>query len=340
VVGFDPKTLEVKGAPVPVIEGVMTGASNGDADFAVSNNGTLVFLPGTFTSFQRNLVWMDHTGKVINIKADVKPYAYPAISPDGKRIALILQGSSFDVWVDDLERDTLTRVSFGADDYRPHWSADGKMLGYDSSKSGHQQVYVKWGIAQGGETVATDGPENKEFYGFTPDGREVIFARKNKDTGWDLYAAAVEGDHKPRPLVEAPFDQRNACLSPNGKWLAYVSDESGQSEVFVQSMSDPGVRAQISSEGGTDPRWMRSGSEMLFLAKDRVMSVKFAPGGALNPGKPTLFFEDKREWGGYDVAPDGRLVVAREADAKGTGSAINVVLEWFDELKRGIRKEN
>jgi serine/threonine-protein kinase len=340
VVGFDPKTLEVKGAPVPVIEGVMTGASNGDADFAVSNNGTLVFLPGTFTSFQRNLVWMDHTGKVINIKADVKPYAYPAISPDGKRIALILQGSSFDVWVDDLERDTLTRVSFGADDYRPHWSADGKKLGYDSSKSGHQQVYVKWGIAQGGETVATDGPENKEFYGFTPDGREIIFARKNKDTGWDLYAAAVEGDHKPRPLVEAPFDQRNACLSPNGKWLAYVSDESGQSEVFVQSMSDPGVRAQISSEGGTDPRWMRSGSEMLFLAKDRVMSVKFAPGGALNPGKPTLFFEDKREWGGYDVAPDGRLVVAREADAKGTGSAINVVLGWFDELKRGIRKEN
>src|SRR5439155_4272776 len=225
VVGFDPKRLEVKGAPVPVIEGVMTGASNGDADFAVSNNGTLVFQPGTVTSFKQNLVWMNRSGKTTNITEEVKPYAFPAVSPDGKRIALTLQGSSFDVWVYDLERETLTKVSFGADDYRPHWSPDGKMLGYDSSKSGHQQVYVKHGIVQGSETAVTDGPENKELYGWTPDGREIIFGRQNRDTGWDLYATAVEGDHKARPLIEAPFNQTEARVSPDGKWLAYVSDE-------------------------------------------------------------------------------------------------------------------
>lgn len=197
---------------------------------------------------------------------------------------------------------------------------------------------MKHGISQSEDIAVTDGSEDKEFYGWTPDGREVIFARKNKTTGWDLYAAAVEGDHKTRPLVVAPFNQSGARLSPDGKWLAYVSDESGQPEVFVQAMSDPGARAQISSEGGTDPRWAHSSNELLFLSKARVMSVKFSPGGGLNPGKPTLLFEDKRDWSGYDVAADGRLVVARKADNNGTGSPINVVLGWFEELKRDQRK--
>jgi serine/threonine protein kinase len=109
VVGFDPERMEIKGTPVPVLEGIMTGASNGDADFDVSKNGTLIFEPGTFTSFQRNLVWMDRDAKVTDIAHEVRPYAFPAISPDGKRVALTLQGSSFDVWVYDLERGTLLR---------------------------------------------------------------------------------------------------------------------------------------------------------------------------------------------------------------------------------------
>lgn len=338
VVGFDPRQLEVKGAPVPVMKGVMSGTANGDADFAVSDNGTLVFQPGALASFQRNLVWMDRTGKTKNIIEEVKPYAFPAISPDGQRIALTLQGSSFNVWVYELGRGTLTKASFGGDDYRPIWSPDGRMLGYDSSKSGNQQIYVKHGIVQGAETAVTDGPENKEFYGWTPDGREVIFAQLNKDTGWDLYAAGIEGDHKPRPLVVAPFNQKDARLSPDGKWLAYVSDESGQPEVFVQAMSDAGTRAQVSSDGGTSPQWAHFGNELLFRSKNRVMSVKFSPKGALNLGKPTVLFEDKRGWNGYDIAADGRLVIARDADDTGNGTQINVVLHWFEEMKREQRK--
>jgi serine/threonine protein kinase len=338
VVGFDPKRLEVKGTPVPVIEGVMTGASNGDATFAVSSNGTLVFQPGTFTSFHRNLVWMDRTGKTTNITEEVKPYSAPAISPDGKRIALTLDSSSFDVWVYDLERATLTKVSFGADDYNPHWSPDGKMLAYYSSKSGTMQVYVKHGIVQGDEIMVTDDPGFKEVYGWTPDGREVIFSRESKDTGYDLFAAAVEGDHKVRPLVVAPFNQFDASVSPDGKWLAYVSDESGQAEIFVQSMSDPNMRAQISSGVAASPRWARSGNELFFRAKDGLMSVKFAPGTALNPGKPVKLFQDKRAWSGYDVAADGRFVVAIEAEDKVANSQLNVILHWFEELKQAQPK--
>ena len=190
------------------------------------------------------------------------------------------------------------------------------------------------GIGQGSEEMVTAGPEDKEMEDWTVDGREVIFARHNKDTGWDLYAAPVEGDHKPRPLVERPFDQSEACVSPDGKWLAYVSDESGQPEVFVQAMNDPSTRAQISREGGEVLRWARSSNELLYLSKHRLMSVKFAPGAALNPGKPTLLFEDKKAWSGYDIAADGRLVVARDADDKGAGTQINVVLRWFDEIKQ------
>jgi serine/threonine protein kinase len=338
VVGFDPKRLEVKGTPVPAIEGIMTGASNGDAVFAVSKTGTLAFQPGTLTSYPRTLVWMDRSGKTTNITDEIKPYAAPAVSPDGKRIALTLQGSTFDVWVDDLERGTFTKVTFGGDDYLPRWSPDGKMLAYSSSKSGQMQVYVKHGILQGEETTVTDGPDTKALWDWTPDGREIIFGRQNKDTGWDLYAVAVEGDHKARPLVVAPFEQGRARVSPDGKWLAYVSDESGQGEVFVQAMSDPNTRTQISSEGGTEPRWAHSSNDLLFRSKDRLMSVKFAPGGGLNPGKPVMMFEDKAEWLGYDVAPDGRLVVARDASDKAPATQINVVLHWFDELTQGQPK--
>jgi Tol biopolymer transport system component len=338
VVGFDPERLEMKGAPIPIIQGVMSGASNGDAAFAVSQNGTLVFQPGGLTSFQYNLLWMDRNGKVANITEEVKPYAFPAISPDGKRIALTLQSSTFDVWVYDLVRDTLTKASFGSDDYRPRWSPDGKMLAYDSSKSGHQQVYVKHDIGQGSEVTVTDGPDNKELYDWTADGREVIFGRQNKDTGWDVYATPIQGDHKPRHLVEAPFNQTEARVSPDGKWLAYMSDESGQNEVFVQVKNDPDTRVQISRDTGSSPRWARAGHELLYLSKDRLMSVKFTPGNALNPGKPVVLFEDKREWSGYDLARDGRLLVAREAEDKGTGTQLNVVLHWFDEMKAGLQK--
>jgi Tol biopolymer transport system component/predicted Ser/Thr protein kinase len=338
VVGFDPKRMEVKGTPVPVMEGIMTGASNGDAMFAVSNNGTLVFQPGGFLAFQRNLVWLDRTGKSTNVTEGVKPYSSPVISPDGKRIALTLQGSSFDVWVYDLERDTFTKASFGGDDYTPFWSPDGKMLAYTSSKSGNLQVYVKHGIVQGDETMVTDGAGFRSLFGWTADGRELIVSRDNKETGADIYAAAVEGDHKSRSLVVAPFNQNAASLSPDGKWLAYVSDESGQAEIFVQAMNDANTRAQISSEGGLFPRWARSGNELFFLAKDGVMSVKFTPGNALNPGKPVKLFQDKKAWSGYDVAADGRFVAAVEADDKAAGSQLNVILHWFEELKQAQPK--
>jgi serine/threonine protein kinase len=319
---------------VPVLDGVMTGTANGDADFAISRNGTLAYQPGTFLSFQRNLVWMDRSGKATNVTDEVKPYSDVSLSADGKLIALTLQASSYDAWIYDVQRGTLTKASFGGDDYHPHLSPDGKMFGYDSSKGGNQDVYVKQGITQGAEIKITDGPQLKELYGFTPDGREVIFAQQNKDSGWDLYAAAVEGDHKPRPLVVAPFNQSEARISPDGKWLVYASDESGQSEVFVQSISDPSTRAQVSSEGGDSPRWANSSVELFFTSKHRLMSVKFAPGSALNPGKPVLLFEDKVNWISYDVAPDGRFVVARDADTKNAATQINVILHWFDELKR------
>jgi hypothetical protein len=119
--------------------------------------------------------------------------------------------------------------------------------------------------------------------------------------------------------------------------MAYVSDESGQGEVFVQSLSDPNTRVQISTEGGTDPRWAGH-NELLYRSKTRLMSVKFSPGGELSPGKPVLLFEDKAAWTGYDVAPDGRLVVVRDATDNAAGTQINVVLHWFEELKQEQQK--
>jgi Tol biopolymer transport system component len=163
IAGFDPDRMEVKSSPTPVIQGVMMGASNGDAVFGVSQNGTLIFEPGTFASFRRNLVWMDHKGNARSITADVKPFSSPAVSPDGRRIALTLMASTFDVWLYDLERDALTKFSFGADDYRPRWSPDGKMVAYDSSKTGHQEVFLKQANDSGPERKITEGPKIRRF---------------------------------------------------------------------------------------------------------------------------------------------------------------------------------
>jgi eukaryotic-like serine/threonine-protein kinase len=278
VAGFDPERLELTSSPVPATEGVMMGAANGDAVFGVSQNGTLVFEPGTFTSFPRNLQWIDRKGISTNINAEVRPYASPTLSPDGKRIALTLMSSTFDVWLYDLERETLTKFSFGGDDYRPRWSPDGKMLAYDSSKTGRQQVFVKPVNGSGSERMVTDGPESKELFDWTADNREVIFGRENKETGWDVYAAPIEGNHQPRRLVEGPFNQIQAHVSPDGKWLAYVSDESGQQEVFVQALDDPSTRVQISREGGFEPRWARTGRELFYLSQNKIMSVDLCRG--------------------------------------------------------------
>jgi eukaryotic-like serine/threonine-protein kinase len=333
-VPFDAKRLAVSGTPTPVLEGVTMGAANGDSDFAVSDDGTLVYQPGTMMTFQRNLVSIDRAGKVTKIRDDVAPYATPSVSKDGTRIALTLEASSFDVWVYDLRRDILTKASFGADDYRPFISPNGEMLAYDSSKSGYQQLFLKHGILEGSEDALTSGPEGKELYGWTPDGKELIFGRQNKDSGWDLYAISVDGDHKVRTLVTEPFNQAKAALSPDGKWLAYASDESGQDEVFVVSMPDGRSRAQISTGGGTLPRWSRSGDEMFFISKGKILSVKFTRAEVLSPNKPTLLFEDKLEWSGYDVAPDGSFIVAREADAKKPATKFNVVLNWMSTLRK------
>jgi serine/threonine-protein kinase len=157
---------------------------------------------------------------------------------------------------------------------------------------------------------------------------------QSKDTALDVYAVSIEGEHKVRPLIAAPYNQRDATLSPDGRLLAYVSDESGQNEVFVVSTVDESSRAQISTEGGKQPHWSKSGSELVFLAKDKVLSVKFTNGSVLNPTKPILLFEDKTDWTGFDVAADGRLIVARDAQDAKSGTQLNVVLNWVESLRK------
>jgi eukaryotic-like serine/threonine-protein kinase len=325
---FDLGNLTVKGSAIPVLEGVMMGAANGNADYVLSADGTLVYNPGEYRAFQRRLVWMDRAGKITNIKDDIQPYSQPTLSPDGSKIALTLEGSSFDVWVYDLNREVLTKASFGADDYRPSISPDGKMLAYDSSKTGRQEIFLKHGILEGEETQITTDPDGKELYGWMPNGRELIYGKQSIESGWDIYAVAIDGDHKIRPLINGTFNQTEARISPDGKWIAYLSDESGRNEVFVVSATDPTARAQISTGGGKLPRWSKRSDELLFTSKDRILSVKFAGGNILNPSKPVLLFEDKAEWSGFDVAADGRLVVAREAQDPKSGTRLNVILNW------------
>jgi len=216
-VRFDPGSLEITGDPVQVVEGVATGAANGEARFDFSSTGTLIYAQGELTAAARNLAWVDRSGRVVKITDMVRPYGGVAMSPDGKRLAMTLESSTYDLWIYDMERDSLTKLTFGADDSRAVWSPSGESIAYESTKSGTPQIYRKHMTGTGEEELLTTGPAPKESSSWTPDSKEVVVEIRSEETGWDIHAIPIRGDHKPRLLVGGPYDQNFGAISPDGR---------------------------------------------------------------------------------------------------------------------------
>jgi Tol biopolymer transport system component len=335
-VRFDPGSLEITGDPVQVVEGVATGAANGEARFDFSSTGTLIYAQGELTVAARTLVWVDRSGRVVKITDMVRPYGGVAMSPDGKRLAMTLESSTYDLWIYDMERDSLTKLTFGADDSRAVWSPSGESIAYESSKSGTPQVYRKHMTGTGEEELLTTGPAPKESSSWTPDSKEVVVEIRSEETGWDIHAIPISGDHKPRLLVGGPYDQNFGAISPDGRWVSYKSNESGMDEIYIQSLTDATTKVQVSREGGANAQWARSGRELFFRQSGKMFAAPIDAGPALKVGRPVLLFEDKTPWYGYSISPDGqRFLVARSVEQRdAAANHINVVLNWFDDLKQ------
>jgi Tol biopolymer transport system component len=339
-VAFDPASLAIHGEPVTVLQGVRSGTGNGEARLAFSATGDLVYEPGGVTTFARELVWVDRKGNATKATDSLRPYGDGSFSPDGKRLAVTIEASTYDVWIYDFTRDTLTKFTFGADDSAPLWSPDGKSIVYRSTKEGTPQLYVKH--LAGGEEVVTSGDPDKYASSWFPDSKGIIFQARHGDDGWDVYSLELGGDHKPALVAGGPHDQAGGKVSPNGHWLAFRSNESGRDEIYVQSLAGGSIRYQASREGGSRELWSHDGKEIFYFSGNKAFAVKVTENqGELVLGRPELLFESKSPMRDESVAPGdkGFFIIRDVADPNAPGTQINVILNWFDELKQAAAKK-
>jgi Tol biopolymer transport system component len=331
-VPFDVEKLAVTGAPYPVAQGVMLN-TNGGAEFAVSRTGTLVFVPGGLLEPDRALMWVDRKGAATPMSKTRKPFSVPAISPDGKRVAVLVEAATYDIWVLDVERDSLTRFSFGKDDNNPVWSPDGRQIAYNSSQAGPTDIFSRASDGSGAEMRLTNGPDASHPQSWSRDGKVLAFQKTAGALVPEIWLYPFGPKPEPRPFLQGPYRHEDGRFSPDSRWMAYVSNESGRSEVYVTAFPGPGGKWQVSTEGGEQPRWAPGGSEIFFRKGRKVLRVGVSTAPAFSVSKPELLFEAEYE-SGWDVAPDGkRFVMLKDEGVASAPKHFDLVLGWFEELK-------
>jgi serine/threonine-protein kinase len=345
-VPFHLDTLTVRGTSVPILDRVVT-KNNGSANFALASDGSLVYETGDIAgATERVLVWVDRQGREEQLEVPKRAYAYPRISADGARIALDIRDDDNDIWLWDVMRRTMTRLTFDTGLNRGLvWMPDGKRLAFSAERDSPESIF--WQAADGSgspERLTTGQAGRPQFpYTVTPDGARLLFAEPGGPP-FDLYQLELGTGRKVTPLLNASYSEQNADLSPDGRWMAYQSDESGSDEIFVRPFPNvSGGRWQLSTGGGTRPAWARSGREVFYLRSDGALVAVPVEGGAgsLAVGVGKAIFQGPyfRGLSGrtYDVSPDGqRFLMIRNAEstAEQRPTQIVVVLNFFEELKR------
>jgi Tol biopolymer transport system component len=352
-VPFDPGRLASTGSPAPVLEDVSsTGAAGGD--FALAQNGTLVYLSGKASRAEWPISWVDSSGKTELLYAPPGQYSNLRFSPDGKRLAFSIRSDKgTDIWVKDLDREIPSRLSFLPNgNLFPVWTPDGKYIVFRSNDRAAPGLYAIRTDGSGEAKRLTEGKPAEFPYSFSPDGKRLAIFRDGNADSVDIFTMPVEIDPGPGAngvrlgkaelFLGTPFTEIFPVFSPDGRWLAYVSDESGNSEVYVRPFPGPGGRWQVSTGGGRFPLWSRDGRELLFETLDlRVMAVSYtAKGHSFAAGKPRVWTETRLRnaaFSNYDVAPDGKRLAALVADNPSVEKPLThltFVLNFFDELRR------
>jgi len=348
-VPFDLRRLTSTGAAVPVVEGIMQSQTGG-AQYTFSATGSLAYVPGAAQAAQFKLVWVSRTGIEQPLTTPAHTYQHPRLSPDGRRVALQIVEEESQVWTYDLARDTLTRFSFeGKSNGNPTWTADGKRISFYSTKDGPQNLYWQMADGSGGLERLTTSEHIQAPMSFSSDGQLLAFLDVDKTTGWDIWvlrlgdAPAVSGQvRKAQPFLRTTSFESAPRFSPDGRLLAYISDESGQYETYVQLYPGPGGKWQISTDGGTEPVWNPNGRELFYRSGDKMMAVDITTQPAFAAGKPRVLFQGPYvptplTFPNYDVSSDGqRFLMVKPIEQEAAPTQINIVLNWFEELKQKV----
>jgi serine/threonine-protein kinase len=339
---FDPSRLGVTGGALRIVEGVQNTVVTGSAQFSISKSGALAYVPGTLNQDLRTLVWVDRKGIARSVGTHpAQSYSSVHLSPDGSRIVVSVGvvGNQTDVWVYDIARTILTRLTSDFDNVFPIWTTDGKRVIYWRRR---QAGSIFWRAADGSgneERVYEHNRQNTTATGlgsWSPDGRVLVFTIGDPVKGSDIWSLSLDGDRKPKPVIQTQFTEGQSALSPDGRWLAYTSNSSGRNEVYVQPFPDLAAKWQISAEGGNEPKWAPNGRELFYRIGDKMMLVDVRTQPNFQPQPARILFEGiyVAGTGSYVVAPDGQHFLMIKQDQSSTFlTEARVVLGWAEELK-------
>ena len=305
-------------------------------DYSASEAGVLAYTTGRVSNTQ--LVWFDRTGKRLGPISTPANYLNLALSPDERTVATarIDEAGTRDVWLVDLLRDVTSRLTLDpAFDWLPIWSPDGTRIAFTSNRDGVFNLYQTASNGAGSEAPVFKSPAVKYFTDWSPDGRFILFDNLDARTNLDLWVLPVAGDQQPRPIVASPFTDTSGRFSPNGSWIAYASDESGRSEVYVRGFDASANRWQISNSGGFQPQWARDGRELFYIAPDRklmAVSVKM-DASSFDASAPQALFETampdlENARNRYTASLDGKRFLINTVLGEETNRPITIVLNW------------
>jgi hypothetical protein len=335
---FDATRLEFTGAALPVVDGVFLSPITRAAQFSVSATGSLAYVSHRGNSAEQALVWVDRNGReepAVPARAYGRPG--PRLSPDGRFVAVVMEEQ---IWLYEFARETFSRFSLeGSSNIGPAWTPDGARIAYSSNQEGTQNLFWKATDGSGGAERLTVGQHQRYVGSFSPDGRLLVFPEIHPETLYDIWVLRLD-DFDEEPFLRTPFTDAAPRFSPDGRWLAYVSDESGQMEIYVQPYPGPGGKWQVSGNGGLEPVWNPTGRELFYREGDKMMAVDVDTDPTFSAGKPRVLFEGSyRPTSGtlpnYDVSPNGqRFLMIQESGEAQAIREIHVVLNWSQELKR------
>jgi dipeptidyl aminopeptidase/acylaminoacyl peptidase len=347
-VPFDVDRLEVHGTPAPVLDQVNYNSAQGSAQFDFSQAGTLIFRSGGAGGGLVTVAWLDGAGKAQPLLAKPGAYGRFSLSPDGQRLALeVSDASGTDIWVYDWQRDRMTRLTFSGNNQFPVWTPDGRYVAFRSVGEGMSVIRSDGSGKPQPLTQKDDRPSS-----FTPDGKRLAFNELSSGK-IHLWTVPLESDGaglsagKPEVFLQTPADERNPYFSPDGRWMAYNSDESGTFQVYVRAFPDKGGKWQISNSGGSYPMWSRNGHELFFETLDNhIMVVAYTvKGDSFAADKPRVWSEKQLAGAVNSVknvylAPDGKRIVAfmpvETAEGQKAQNHVIFLENFFDEVRRKV----
>ena len=345
---FDANRLQTAGEAFPIAEQVQRGGFAGPQSltagvFSVSENGVLAYQMGRPPG-NVQLAWFDRSGKQLGVLGDQADYRNVRLSPDGKRASVVIidpQSGRADIWIYEVASDRRTRFTFDpAEERASAWAPDGSRIAFSSNRQGHFDIYQKDSSGAGSEELLLESDVDKYPTSFSTDGRFLLYWANGLKTGADLWILPLSGDRKPFPFLQTESQEGNGMFSPDGRWVAYFSTESGNVELYVASFPGAGGKRQVSTSGANTPaKWRKDGKEIFYLAPDdKLMAAEVNGRGAtLEVGAVRPLFDIRRGGPGYvyDVTADGeRFLVNSAVEPKEPSAPITLVVNWTADLKK------